>query len=245
MPRSVRSRLKLHFRLQQPADCPWEAPTLRGFSAWRHGSISDAILAWTCAHDAIADFADSDARRAAALNNAACAMLLDAKRSEAARLIDEASKQWTHSRRALATAAQPLTGRGSVFHIQLAARNGDAFAERHRHDLQVICDAGQAITAFNSHCITSASQHPQPCRDADAWIAAVEAAFGPHVHEVRAMRTLALIPSDGDAPVDSPALHARWRMPAAHSRRDATGIRAAAHLTALIDFNPFHSGRHA
>ncbi len=82
-----------------------------------------------------------------------------------------------------------IAGRGSVFHYQLAADHGDAFADIRRRHYRSLHAAVVAVTAFNarvtSHRLSAVHDTSRAVEDV---IEKLERAFGPGLPEINVVR---------------------------------------------------------
>lgn len=220
----------------------WEQCTRSGFASLSQGCLDAVSRHWFDALDAAMLYAEGDARRAAALNNAALGLWMTGRSADARVSFDNAQRGWSAALEGAATLDPPLTGRGSIFHIRLAARHGTAFANVHRQTLKALLRGAQALTQFNLHVTTA-----DATRNAadSAWFAslldATESAFGIESAEVLAIKRSAGTSDADDAgntPVKRRFMYERWRDDAPAAPDGILAILAAAHLTAIATLIP-------
>lgn len=222
----------------------WERCTRDGFASWPHGRRDTAATYWLKARDAASVFADSDPRRAAAFNNAALALSMLGQINEAREHFETAQSVWIAALNALELFEPPLTGRGSVFHIRLAARHAKAFEDVHRQTLKTLLHGAQALTDYNLHMTTARDvQNLAVTALFSPWIAAVEKAFGVESAEAAAITLAARGPSLEHEPDQTGRrrfMFERWRDDQTTASQDLLAILAAAHLTAITPSSPAH-----
>lgn len=138
----------------------WEDTTAFAFTHASKDDLSTASWLWDEARKQGAALNHEDPRKAAALNNAAIAAVLRADLPSAGKLLERAAQAWRTTIEAYSIADAPLTGRGSVFHISLAARYVSQFSKLHRDEILTLCRAGAAITTLNGAAIAGLDFRP-------------------------------------------------------------------------------------
>lgn len=140
--------------------------TSSGLAALVRGDLRAATASWIDAADLPREEAREEpcpeALSAAIKNNAGVAHLINGHSSEALASLAQAQRHWTNALRALRTKALQAPGANSVFHLQLAIKHHDTYAQL-RHDRSArACKTGRAITALNrSMVLAPAALSPQ------------------------------------------------------------------------------------
>lgn len=222
------------------AGSAWERMTLLGLQSFARGRAQEAAEHWRDALHAANGFGGTDPRGAAAFNNAAVGLIGLDRLDDAVNALNTARQRWQSTLESIAAIDPPLTGRGSIFHIRLAARHGETFADVHRQTLRVLVQGARALSAFNL-MIASGQRLIEGDRAAEvnSLVREAEMAFGTQCAEVQSM-TDALrgaLRTAGATERQRP-LHERWRAGTwKNSQPDIRALLAATHLTALADRN--------
>ncbi len=130
-------------------DWDWEAFAVTAFEAYQRGRRTQAMHLWKRSADIAASFAANDPRRAASASNMAIASLLQERYDEAVAGFSEAAARWDGVLSWIERMEVEPVGRSSNFHLRMAQRHQDAFAEARRSRWQQSLSGAQALTKFN------------------------------------------------------------------------------------------------
>jgi hypothetical protein len=211
----------------------WERHTAAGFRAMSHTHWSEAADEWRKAFDHVRASEPWDARRAAGLNNLGVAYLLDARYTEAEDYFDNARDSWARTEAYIPDLDVPVVGHSSVFHLRLATRHHDAFADSRRRRCVQLCAAASAITNFNAALAQrKETSSPLSLEVAAALIRNATDAFGARCPELKLMEN-----GDSEPLYREKALRAfdlQARSMAAALSPDYRRLEMATNLTALL-----------
>jgi len=208
--------------------------TSAGLSALAEGDLRAAADSWIGAVDLAREETLPGALSAAVHNNAGAAYLIEARSGEALQHLQQARQHWINSLHALHAEPPQASGTNSVFHLQLAIKHHDTYAQLERDRRVRLCKAARTMTALNHSLVRAPKRLRAQHRAIIA--AALSDAFGPRCPEIDTI-------AHGDAASMSadlvPALYQRKldSLQGFAERQSATSanvIELAARLTILI-----------
>lgn len=127
----------------------WLDLTTSGLAALAREDIGEAAELWLgtagLEHHAVLP----EPQKAAALNNAGVAHLINADPHEALACFKQARRHWAKAEKALEAEPMDAPAANSVFHLQLAMQHHDAFARLRREQSVRLCRTARAVTCFN------------------------------------------------------------------------------------------------
>lgn len=129
--------------------------TCAGLSALVDGDLRAATAAWIGAVDLAPEETLPEALSAALHNNAGVAYLIEARPREALHSLQRARRHWFASLRALHVQPPQAPAANSVFHLQLAIKHHDAYAQLKRDRRMRLCKTACVMTALNRGLVRS------------------------------------------------------------------------------------------
>lgn len=212
----------------------WLDLTTSGLAALAREDVGEAAALWLRTADRAHDGVLSEPQKAAALNNAGVAHLINADMREALTCFGQARHHWASAERSLETVPAEAPVANSVFHLQLAMHHHDAFARIRRDQSARLCRIARAITAFNRSAGIPASPRKQHLA---LLASALSEALGPQCAQLEILAAHANDGTPAAAPTHAPYQHqlrSVMQLRERHSAPAGDDIEVAVRLAVLI-----------